>query len=165
MAQFTDAQGRHWTLEINTTVLKQVQAALGLDLGKLAVAGTLYPTLADDPILLASLLAELCREEIEARRLSPEAFGRGLAGDPIDDAVQAVMEALLDFFPKGRRRVAQAAVETARQLETQAMDSAVDELESGKLRDRLHRTLESLNSATGSEGSPESIPAPSHSGN
>ena len=160
MAEFRDNEGRSWTIQVTTTTLKRVKSLLGFDLGKMAADGSLYKVLADDPILLCDLLYAICKPQADERKLSDEDFGRGLAGDAIDAATTALMEGLIDFFPKGRRELHRKALAKFRTLEAKAIRNAEDRIESDELDKELDRRLESLSFATSSEGSPESTPAP-----
>jgi len=160
MAEFRDNEGRTWLVTVTTTTLKRVKSLLGVDLGKMAADGSLYQVLADDPILLCDLLYAICRPEADAREIKDEDFGRGLAGDAIDAATTALMEGLIDFFPKGRRELHRKALAKFRTLEQKAIQNAEDRIESDELDNELDRRLTSLSSATSSEGSPESTPAP-----
>ena len=160
MAEFRDTEGRTWLVTVTTTTLKRVKALLDVDLGKMAADGSLYRVLADDPILLCDLLYAICKPEADARDIKDEDFGRGLAGDAIDDATTALMEGLIDFFPKGRRELHRKALAKFRTLEQKAIKNAEDRIDSDELDQELDRRLASLSSATSSAGSPESTPAP-----
>ena len=160
MAEFRDNEGRTWLVQVTTTTLKRVKSLLDMDLGKMAVDGSLYKVLADDPILLCDLLYAICKPEADERKLSDEDFGRGLAGDAIDAATTALMEGLSDFFPTGRRALHRKALAKFRTLEEKAIRNAEDRIESDELDRELDRRLTSLRSATSLEGSPESTPAP-----
>ncbi|MFW6159189.1 MAG: hypothetical protein ACOC8E_07520 [Planctomycetota bacterium] len=158
MAEFRDTQDRVWLVQITTATLKRVKALLDLDLGRMAADGSLYQVLANDPILLCDLLYAICKPEADARDVSDEDFGRGLAGDAIDDATTALMEGLIDFFPKGRRELHRKALDKFRALEARAIRNAEDRIASDELDRELERRLGSLSSATGSEASPGSTP-------
>ena len=167
MAEFRDNEGRTWLVTVTTTTLKRVKSLLDVDLGKMAADGSLYKVLAEDPILLCDLLYAICKPEADARNIKDEDFGRGLAGDAIDDATTALMEGLIDFFPKGRRELHRKALAKFRTLEQKAIKNAEDRIDSDELDRELDRRLAmpagrqaSLSSATSSAGSPESTPAP-----
>ena len=167
MAEFRDNEGRTWLVQVTTTTLKRVKSLLDVDLGKMAADGSLYKVLAEDPILLCDLLYAICKPEADARNIKDEDFGRGLAGDAIDAATTALMEGLIDFFPKGRRELHRKALAKFRMLEQKAIKNAEDRIDSDELDRELDRRLAmpaggqtSLSSATNSAGSPESTPAP-----
>ena len=160
MAEFRDNEGRSWVIQVTTTTLKRVKSLLGVDLGKMATDGSLYKVLAEDPILLCDLLYAICKPQADERKLSDEDFGRGLAGDAIDAATTALMEGLIDFFPKGRRELHRKALAKFRTLEVKAIRNAEDRIDSDELDKELDRRLESLSFATSSEASPESTRVP-----
>ncbi|HUX15214.1 MAG TPA: hypothetical protein VMW52_02010 [Phycisphaerae bacterium] len=160
MAEFRDNEGRSWPVIFTTATFKRVHAALDVDLGRMVSDGSIYEVLADDPILLCNMLYVVCKPDADKRGLSDEDFGRGLAGDVIDDAITALMEGLIDFFPKARRRLHRKALAAFATLEKKALEKAEAMIDSGELEKEIDRRLASLSSATGSEESPESTPAP-----
>jgi len=159
MAQFRDNNGRTWEVTVTTATLKRVKSLLhGVDLGKMASNGTIYSALADDPILLCDLLYAVCKPEADAAGVSDEDFGRGMAGDAIDDATTALMEGLIDFFPKGRRNLYRKALTKQHVLTEKAIAMIERRIESDELDNELKRELSS--SATSSAESPGSTPTP-----
>ena len=101
MPQFQDNAGRTWTVELNTTVIKQVRSLTDLDL---LAAGFPFVRLAADPILLADVLFIVCRPEADERYVTDEAFGRALAGDALDAGLEAMVEARLAYCPNTQDR-------------------------------------------------------------
>lgn len=105
MQTFTDNLGRTWYVAINVTTIRRVRAALGIDLYALVEDGLQeLGKLVADPIQLANVLYVLCQEDADAKHLSDEDFGRALAGDAIQQAAEALVEDLVDFFPDERSR-------------------------------------------------------------
>ena len=62
------------------------------------VEGDLFDRLALDPILLCNTLAAICRPEMQQHGVTDEDFAEGLAGDVIDQAAAALIDAIVYFF-------------------------------------------------------------------
>lgn len=160
MKTFTDNTGRAWTLAINVDAIKRVKALLGVDLME-AVEGKLIQRLMEDPVLLCDVVYCLCKPQADAAKVSDEDFGRSMAGDAIELATTAMLEELVDFFPKGRRAVMTKALEKFRTLEAMALEAANKRLDSPQLQEQLNRALEGFGeSSTSAPASSEPTPAP-----
>ena len=148
MPTFTDTAGRTWTVTVTVSGIKRVRDLLTVDLLDVA-NGDLLSRLADDPVLLVDVLYALLKPEADARGVTDEDFGRGLAGGVLDEASSALMKGLLDFFPSAQR--ARALARMVRKIEEQ--EAAVAEATAA---------LASIPgaSSTNSPDAPASIPVP-----
>ena len=121
---FADTKKRSWSLAINTATIKRVKEALGVNLMD-AVGGQLIDKIAADPALFADVLFVLVKPQADAAGVSDVDFGEALAGDEIESASLAFINAMVDFFPKGRRevlgRAIAAGMEKARKAETEML--------------------------------------------
>jgi hypothetical protein len=149
MRTFADNAGCTWTVTVNVEAVKRVRGLLSVDLLEV-LDGKLLERLAADPILLCDLVYALCKPEADAKGVTDEEFGRAMAGDAIDGATVALMEELVDFFPKGRRELLARALEKLRLLEARVVEAALRKLESPALERELDEELARL---TGSSGS------------
>jgi hypothetical protein len=105
MRTFTDNAGRTWIVQVNVAAIKRVRGLLGVDLYKLVDDGfQALAKLVSDPVQLADVLYCLVKDESDAKQITDEEFGRGLAGDAITLAADAFVEELIDFFPDARAR-------------------------------------------------------------
>ena len=107
MRSFADAAGRIWIVSITVADVRRVRALCGVDLYGLVDDG-LKPlgALLGDPVKLCDVLCCLSADAEGQRPLSESAsedFGRALAGDSLQAATDAFVEALVDFFPKPQR--------------------------------------------------------------
>lgn len=102
---FRDVAGRDWILALTVGDLKRLRKDLGVDLLE-AARGDLLSRLADDPVLLADVLAVLLAPERDAMGLSADDFRARLRGSVFDDAGACLVRALLDFFPLSQRAAA-----------------------------------------------------------
>jgi hypothetical protein len=156
MQSFRDTSGQLWDVVVNTNALRRIKSATGLSVATMAADGSLYSALAEDPVLLVDVLCALCKPQMETRKVSEEKFGELLVGDAIDSATTALLEGIIDFFPKARRALLSKALVKIRSLEATAMEMADKALDDPALEKKLKSILSS--SATSSAGLPESTP-------
>jgi len=142
MKTFKDNAGRTWTVSVNVDAIKRVRSALDVNLME-AVEGDLLERLANDPVLLCDVIYIVCRPEAEARSVSDEDFGRAMAGDAIEHATTAILEELVDFFPRGRRRVLHKALTKLQAVEARAVEYAEARLDDPELERRIEAALTS----------------------
>jgi hypothetical protein len=132
MRTFTDNAGRTWTVQINVSAVKRVRGLVGIDLYKLVDDGFhSLGQLVGDPVQLADVLYSLVKDEADAKHVTDEEFGRGLAGDAITHAAEAFVEELIDFFPDARARAGlRKVVDTSRKVQQRLLEHAESLLES-----------------------------------
>lgn len=99
MKTFKDNTGREWQIALSIGSAKRLKDTLQIDL--LDAAGV--QRLADSPYDVADTLYVLCQDEAAAAGISDQQFGARLAGDSIDEATDALMAEIVDFFPKRQR--------------------------------------------------------------
>jgi hypothetical protein len=164
MHTFADTQGRTWTVTINVDVIRRVRSLLNINLLE-AIEGRLLERLITDPVLLCDILFVVIQPETIAKGISDEDFGRSLGGDVLDVATTALLEELVDFFPSAKRTVFRKALTKLKQLETLAIETATQRLESGELELQMQAAISgtqvvstSGNSSGSSPASPVSIP-------
>lgn len=109
MHTFTDNSGRQWDVAVDVTTLRRIHDLLGVDLGAMTW-GALVERLGD-PVFLVDLIYVVCKPQADEMRVSDEGFGRGLGGDAVDRATQALLQAFTGFFPAAKRRVLLSAIE------------------------------------------------------
>ena len=151
MPSFTDLAGRTWPVRITAAdaiALKEV----GVDVGKLDEQT--LATLCDDPVALVAALWVVCRP-LDRHGLDEVEFARGLAGDTLDQATTAFLEALADFFPSPKRRVLRAALRTINRIVETNAEKAIETM--AKI-DPAHLT----SGGTSSSSPPSSANRPGH---
>ena len=122
--QFTDSRGRAWPVVVNVGALKRCRELAGVDLAE-TVEGDLFDRLALDPVLLCDVLAAVCRPEMQSRGVTDEDFAEGLAGDVIDAAANALVQAIVYFFRNRHGGVVAKIASKKAEVERLAID-AVD---------------------------------------
>lgn len=167
MQTFKDSEGRSWNLAVNVAAIKRVRDLVKVNLYAVGDPGsTVLADLSGDPVLLVDVLYCLCKPQADAQNVTDAQFGEAMGGNAVDDATQALLEEVSDFFPKARRAVMRKILTTARALEEKAATAVVAKLDadlaSGKLEKDIGLTPpDSKDSAGSSPGSSASTPAPS----
>lgn len=126
MARFTDSRGRIWVIEFDVAMIDAIKADCGVDLLKMvdceltsvltadlrATARALFLACRPSGIhatrrqianIVAAILPSRLSRWIESR--SVKSFMGGLAGDGFEQAMDCIVEAMIDFFPNARRRI------------------------------------------------------------
>ena len=62
-------------------------------------------SLTDDIVKGVDVLYVLCSEQAEKNNVTDEQFGQSLSGDVLFDGINAMVEALIDFFPNPKKRM------------------------------------------------------------
>lgn len=161
MRTFTDTEGRQWDVRIDVNAIRDVRAALDVNLLALMdEEAALLQRLTVDPVLLVDVLFVVCRRQADERAVTDEAFGRAMAGDAILHAADALVRGIVDFFPDARRRATLGKVldkgTALAEILLQRMEAQAATLDAVDL-DRLAMTL--TGSAGSAPGSSASTPA------
>jgi hypothetical protein len=155
MKTFVDNAGRTWTVQVNVDAIKRVRDLVQVNLLE-AIEGKLVERLINDPILLCDVLYCLCKPEADAKNLSDVDFGRAMGGDAIDGATTALLEALVDFFPQGRRRVLSKALAKLNNLQVRALAAVEAKLDSPEMERQFAESLRQIESGSSSGSAPAS---------
>jgi hypothetical protein len=115
MKKFKDSEGREWSLSVTIGDAKRIKEDLSLDL----LNHVAITEIAADPYQLVGVLWLLCEAQSAKAGVTDEQFGRGLAGDAIDHATDALLGAIIDFFPKRQRGALQALLAKVMQANEQ----------------------------------------------
>jgi hypothetical protein len=162
MRTFADNAGRTWTVTINVDAIKRVRDLAKVNLLEVA-EGALLDKLVFDPVLLCDVIYAACKDQADAQKVSDGDFGRSMAGDAIDLATTALLEELVDFFPKARRGLLRKVLAKVRQVEAKVTAAAEAKIEDPELDARIERALREANDGPTSGGSSGSLPASSAS--
>lgn len=99
MASFKDRKGQDWKIELDAPTVEELRADHQINL--VALDRDPLGPLRNDPMLLVTAVAVLCREQSADRGLSPVQFGK-LMPSPPDSMLDAIRDAVISFFPSGR---------------------------------------------------------------
>jgi len=97
MAGFKDKGGNDWQVVFDAFLLDEVRKATGIDLADIAAGGWLQ--IETDSGAVGRVLAAVCKDEIKARRWTPEQFAKGIRGEAIEAGREALRVEAADFFP------------------------------------------------------------------
>lgn len=155
MPSFDDNKGRTWVLEINVNTVKRVRSLADCDLLD-TENGEIIRRLSSDPILLCDVLFAICKPQAEEKGISDVEFGKGLAGDAIADATEALLEALANFFPGRRASLLKGALQKMETVEEKYLDKVEAKLNSPEMMDQMEAELEEQIPGDSSTEQPES---------
>ncbi len=141
MQKFIDRRGRVWIVDIDNTTLRRVKALTDVRLLD-AVEGDLVTQLSSDPLLLGDVLFAICKPQADQQDVDDESFAEGLAGDSIDEACKALVDALVAYFPESRRRLLRKAADKQKQIEQRGLAAIEKRLDDPNLVDRIVEDLE-----------------------
>lgn len=168
MTAITDNNGQTWTLSMNVNTLRRVKALCGVNLTEIVTLEpgkqpdtTLLEQLASDPILLVDVLYAVVKPEADAKGITDEAFGAAMVGDAIDQAVNALLDEVINFFPSPKRKVLSRLIQAGRRFAKKQEEALNQLLENPALDQAIEQALTgSSDSVTNSAESSESTPAP-----
>lgn len=153
--RFSDRLGRQWTVDVHTTVVERVQRELGFNLLDAFDPAADVSERLSNPVTLVATLYLVCFEQVQERAISDEEFGRGFAGDCLQEAQRALLRSTADFFTSRRAAVCHRMLNLAEQMNETvelAAQQQMEELTTDQLEAALSRlqATRSSESATGS---------------
>lgn len=143
MKTFSDTTGREWAITLNVAAMKRVRELCEVDLIQVVDnRGKLLQQLIADPILLCNVIYVVCKSDADRLKITDEQFGENMSGDAIEDATNALLEELINFFPAQKREILQAVFQKMRTFETKAAEYAQAKLNSPEMDAQLNAVLE-----------------------
>jgi hypothetical protein len=103
MANFSDINGRNWQVNLNVHTIKQIKQILNVDLLD-EKAHEVLQRIAEDVCLSVDVLYLALKEQLDTANISDEEFGKSLGGDCLNEAVGALVQALINFYPNPQKR-------------------------------------------------------------
>ena len=147
MQNFKDSEGRTWGIHITRGLLREIKRDTGLLLTSIWEDDMKGVTMLAEDVVLTSDLIWLCvREQAESRRITQEEFEEATDGDHFLEAFYALLQAVVDFFPKAQRTLLTKALGEMRAMEKKMSEKMLE----------VSNSLTSLSSATDSQESSES---------
>lgn len=126
MHKFKDREGHEWTLQMTVAQARQLKDRLSLDVFDVQS----LQQLAEDPFTAANVLYVLCEKQAQAAEISDEQFGERLAGDSFEEAITALLEEFVDFFPKRQREVLKTILATLNKAKVEIVALAESKIDS-----------------------------------
>lgn len=147
MSRYKDKLDREWSIDLDFGLVEEVRKRHDLDLIDLAGIGRAFVAFAySDLRLMGELLYTLCEDQVKAKGLTPEEFGKGHNGATLERAKLALEEAISDFSPSPEMKEAKAKLFRAA---NKTVAGRVDSLTEAHLLEKM------------SGGAPTSVPASS----
>ena len=113
MYSFRDNENREWICKVDIATLKRLRS---IDIDVLSDKFTGINLMVNDMVKLAEGLVEICHNQIAERKMSTDDFLSALSGDAIEHASIAMIDAVIDFFPKSRREILKKAFQKSRDI-------------------------------------------------
>jgi hypothetical protein len=141
---FTDNQDNTWFVRIDVNALRAIRSAHGVDLGKILGDAKQLQILQDDICKLVDILFDLVGEQAREMGVTAGDFGAALAGDSLSDAVDAFLEAAIDFLPESKRRILRQLIDANKATQAQAEMRIQAAINSGLLTDGIKEAMTEL---------------------
>lgn len=177
MKEFRDDQGRPWMVALTVGAADRVRGLVTIDVTDdvdqpdgsvqrqtrtvpfdIIDAGSIHRTLdvlRSNYGKIGEVLYAICRQQVEDKKLTKEQFLDGLRGDALEAGVKAIESELVDFFPKGLRRMVGLLVAKMDEVAKELMARA----EAGLEATTVETLVPSGTPSTKPLASSESIPA------
>lgn len=154
MATFLDRAKRSWVLRIDLGRAQRIRDEFGVDL--LAWSERTFEQL-QDPFTLGGIIWTLIEADATRRNVTIDDWNAAIDGNVIEQAGEALLEAIIDFFPPRKQELMRKMAADAKAIETAWMTTTIHRLNDPTLKanlDRIHATA---------GGTPTSSPAVSGS--
>lgn len=123
MSKFKTTDGREWVVAVNVGTVKRVREATGVNVLALISDQAAITDAFSDDVKLAEVIVSLIRPQLETAGVSDDQFFSAIDGTVIENATEALLAEVANFFPEPRRTVlltAMAKVQTAMKAKNHA---------------------------------------------
>lgn len=155
MATFLDRAKRSWVLRIDLGRAQRIRDEFGVDL--LAWSERTFEQL-QDPFTLGGILWTLIEADAAKRNITVEEFTATIDGAIIEQAGEALLEAIIDFFPPRKQALMRQLKENATAIETAWMTTTMENLTNPQLQANLNVLAAAGETPTNSPAASESSP-------
>jgi hypothetical protein len=134
--KFTDKFGRVWSLDLDVYLVEKIHGRTPVSIDKLIAAGPGgLADLFNDVVGFGKFLWVIAEEQAQKQSppVSPEDFARGFNGDVLEDAGDALVEALADFSPRQQRTALKALRARMKELRAETLPLALAKIAAIKL--------------------------------
>ena len=136
MPEFTDTRGHTWPLAFDYSLARRIKKEAGLDFVN-AHDGKAIEAIYRSDEKLVQVLWLLCQEQAAREQIDEEDFGRGLAGDALGSAIDALQEALVLFSRPANRPVLTQILAKAREAQAAEQELVIAKLTSEKVTELM----------------------------
>ena len=143
MRVFKDKNDFSWEIEVNISALKKVKSYLDLNLLDIFKQNPetqkfeLLEKISEDPILLVDLLFVLCEKQVKERNMNAEDFANVFSGEVIENAVNALLYEIIDFFQETKKAVLKKILDTGKKMQGEAEKLILEKLANVNLEQML----------------------------
>jgi len=142
MKQFTDNSGKEWSIDIHALSIDQVRREVDVDLIAWATGtGEEVAKAASDPVTIIRVMCSLCADQMEKDGVDEVAFAKALRGDGLENAVEALVEDLIDFFPKSKATLLRSMHDKSRAAEAGLLTRMQAEIDTGVIGKAIDQQL------------------------
>lgn len=167
MSKFTDEAKNEWHLSVTVGTLRRVRERTKVDLMEIAdPKASLVARLSSSPELLVDVIFAVIKPQADELGVSATEFDELVAGDSVAAATDALIEAVVDFFPHARGRGNLRAIYQKSRAAVDALaDLGAEAIESGEIDRAIDEALSDVRqaisgaSSTDAPASSESTPA------
>lgn len=124
MAEYEDVCGARWPVMITVQTIRDVKKKTGYDLMEF-IDGGLFEKLVNRPVDLCAVLEVVTGADEQGTQSQ---LAQGLGGDAIERAFDALVTALVDFFPRHLRTPLAEAVEKYKTTAAMAGEAAAERI-------------------------------------
>ncbi len=140
MSSFHGLDGNEYKLRLTVPLLRRIKRHAGVDLGKLETDP--LNKLANDPELFVDCLWLFCESQFQpdanARDKRPdEQFAEILPDNILDVGSTALLDAIIDFFPAGKRCALRSLAETLEKKRNLATEKLMERLQTEEIDDKV----------------------------
>jgi len=143
--RFTDALGREWAMLVDYPTIKRLQTSdLDADLSSIGnEESKLYQRLLDDDVFLIDVVSEILTPQIERKGLDATQFAAGMLGVGIQNAIDALMQAIVNFSRPQKGAVIAKAWQKTQSTESLATTRIVERMDQIPIEQILNTQIDS----------------------
>jgi hypothetical protein len=132
---FVDELGKRWVINIRVSAIERVRGECAVDLMRLLTEQEYSKAMMEDVAKQAAIITAVCRPQLDAEKMSDEQFKDLLHGQHLEDAMDALVRSIIDFFPNRQQaKGLMLALDRAQALMQQKLDQAMQQLEAAPMR-------------------------------
>lgn len=102
--KFTDNEGDEWSVKVHAATLADIETGLDVKFAQMGEDDGPLMRMLNDYLFCFRCLFIVCKKQCGARGLDSEAFSERLIGDAFSLAQDALINAVIEFFPSAERR-------------------------------------------------------------
>lgn len=136
MKTFKTTDGKEWQIAVNVGTVKRCRQLTGTNLLELVSDQSSIASLFSDDVKLCEVLCAVIRPQLEAAARSDDDFFAAINGDVIEQAAEALLAEIVDFFQEPRRGLLKkalakylAAAEKLQKTSAAAIEAKLEEMD------------------------------------